>query len=129
MSKMIIRELETYFPSVAKDAVSITENGPFELIVQVTNGAIYSYDDFSKTIRRLPNHRNELTEDEFRREFGIRLRKILDRKGISQTKLSFATGISQIGISKYVNGTRTPSFYTVDRIAKALGCSTEEFRY
>ena len=129
MSKSIYQNLETYFPSVAKDAVEITERGSWELIVRVSGGAVYSYDNFHMTIRRLPADRDNMSENEFRNEFGRRLRARLDHNHISQGKLSEMTGISQVGISKYVNGTRTPSFYIVDRIAKALNCSSDEFRY
>jgi transcriptional regulator with XRE-family HTH domain len=50
-------------------------------------------------------------------------------EGISQCELSERTGITQPSISDYMNGKKLPSFYTVDKIAKALGCSVDAFRY
>ena len=38
------------------------------------------------------------------------------------------TGLTQPNISQYMNGTKTPSFFTVDKIARALNCSTDDFR-
>ena len=129
MNMSMCKNLKDYFPSIARDAVEYEECGPWELRVIVSSGASYSYDDMHKTIRRLPRDRNNMTEDEFRNEFGIRLRKYIERKHISQAELSDRTGISEVCISKYINGTRTPSFYMADKIARALDCSTEEFRY
>ena len=50
-------------------------------------------------------------------------------KGITQSELSNCTDIPQYLISDYIRGKRTPSFYNVDKIAKALDCSVDELRY
>jgi transcriptional regulator with XRE-family HTH domain len=51
------------------------------------------------------------------------------RKGVTQSDLSFATGIAQPTLSGYINGKHEPGLYAIDKIAKALGCSVDEFRY
>lgn len=81
------------------------------------------------TIRKLPRDSNNMSEEEYRIEFSMRLKKIMYRKGWTQDDLSEATGITQAMISRYISRKATPSFYNVDKIAKALGCSTDEFRY
>jgi transcriptional regulator with XRE-family HTH domain len=50
-------------------------------------------------------------------------------KGVNQQYLSDATGITAVTLSNYMRGKVTPNFYNVDKIAKALDCSIEEFRY
>lgn len=64
----------------------------------------------------------------FKTSFGVKLRKIMEEKNITQNKLSDMTGIEQPTISHYVNGNMNPSFYIADKIATALGCSLDEFR-
>lgn len=125
----IYRNFNDYFHFLAEDAVKYDEVGRFELIVTLRDGSVYSYYDPDKTIRKLPSDRNDLSENECRREFGIRLRYMMSRKGFNQRDLSEATGISYNNISLYINGKVSPSFYNVDKISKALGCSMDDLRY
>lgn len=129
MSNEMFENLKSYFPFIARDTVDYKEVGPFELTVYLNDGSVVAYDDYAKSFRVLPSNSDDLTEHECRREFGIRLHKLLNRKCITQNELSERTGISIQCISKYITGRRTPSFYNVDKIAKALGCSMEDFRY
>ena len=70
-----------------------------------------------------------MTEDMCRKEFGRRLEKLMHRKGFTQETLAEQIGINRVILSGYITGKHTPSFYTVCKIAKALECSTEEFKY
>ena len=129
MSKYIYDNLNFYFPFIVREAVEYIENGSFELIVKLTDGSFILYNDLERTIRKLPKDCKHMTEQECRKEFGIRLKNIMFQKSITQNELSEITGIQQYLISNYINGKTTPSFYNVDKIAKALNCSIEEFRY
>jgi transcriptional regulator with XRE-family HTH domain len=53
----------------------------------------------------------------------------MTRQGVSQLELSELTGIPQSTISNYLTGKFLPGFYNMDKIAKALKCSIDEFRY
>ena len=121
--------LKLYFPFIVEQAVQIEEEGLWYLVAHLDDGTSVIYDNYLKTIRRLPDNPRELTEEECRNEFGIRLRKVMQRKLISQKELAAKTGIDESLLSSYINGKRSPSFYKVDQIAKALDCSTEDFRY
>lgn len=99
--------------------------------VQVTlqDGSRYLYNSGGTYVRKLPKDPKHLTDHEFRREFGRRLQEIMYFKGITQQALAYKTGLHQWQISNYINGKNTPSFRTVDLIAKAIGCSTDDLRY
>ena len=125
----IYRNLQMYFPFLVRDYAYVYQRGNNELIIRLKNGDFVSYDDVTKSIRNLPPDDRDMTEDECRREFGRRLYKIMANKGITQDELSARTGIHRTIISKYINGRHTPSFFAVDKIAKALGCSIDAFRY
>ena len=129
MSTYMIDNLKAYFPYIARDMEEWCETDRGELIIRMQNGDTFLYDDDNQTLRLLPKDCNSMTEDECLFEFGKRLRKIMFYKGFNQAKLSSATGIPQGVISGYVTGRINPGFYNVDRIAKALGCSIEDFRY
>lgn len=128
MKSNAYRNFAAYFPYVANSVVSYNEND-IGLSVELDNGERYMYDDIERTIRRLPNDSMNLSANEFKNEFGKRLHKIMRMKNISQRELSEKTGITQPMFSNYISGKTVPSFYMVDKIAKALNCSADIFRY
>jgi DNA-binding Xre family transcriptional regulator len=128
MSNTIYNNLEMYFPFIARDAVDIKENGHW-LTVKLIDGSSVIYDDIGKTIRNLPLDPNDLSKFECLNEFGSRLYKIMTYKRVTQVELSERTGISRPLLSNYINNKVMPSFYNVDKIAKALDCSIDDFRY
>ena len=69
-----------------------------------------------------------LTKDEFQKEFGINLYNQMWNKGYTEERLAQEIGTSQVMVSRYISGKVVPSFYIVDKIAKVLDCSVDEFR-
>lgn len=59
------------------------------------------------------------------KDLGYRLKKILEVKGMSQSDLARATGITVSGISLYINSSRVPSAIQIQRLCKALGVSSD----
>lgn len=117
------------FPSLARDMIGYKEVNSFDMLITLNDGSKVLYDDFNKTFRTLPNDISNMSEDECKQEFAFRLKSRMERRCITQQKLSELTGIPQSSINGYLKGTNTPSFYKADKIAKALGCSVDDFRY
>lgn len=129
MKDRFFNNFKLYFPIVSELATSFKQTGLFDLTIKLNDGTSVMYDDVEHAIRTLPRDSNLMSESECRREFGLRLRKLMRIKNISQLELSEKTGISSVTISNYLNFKATPSFYNADKIAKAIGCSIEELRY
>lgn len=129
MDDYVYDEFSFNFPSVARQAISYHHISDIELIIKLENGEVVSYENINKSLRILPSDSMSLTEEECRREFSIRLKLMMAVRGMSQTALSEATGIQQHLISDYTKGKRTPGFYNLDKMAKALDCSIDELRY
>lgn len=129
MCSSMFENLKLYFPTVASHAVSYEETDDFELIIHRDDGECVIYDDLDRTVRVLPSKDTALTEEVWRREFGRRLRKRMVRKGYTQQEFANMVGTSQTMLSNYMNGRCVPSFYMVDKIARALDCSVDDFRY
>ena len=129
MVRDIIQNLELYFPTIHKHMTSARELRDYELMVYCDDDSRFLYDDLDKTIRRLPSSGEDITEDVWRREFGYRLKKIMIRKGLTQQELAERIGTSQVMLSNYMTGRSMPGFYMVDKIARALDCSIDDFRY
>ena len=129
MKERMYENFQLYFPSLARMAVSYREDGLDILLITLDDGGVVKYDDMDHSIRRLRYSSDEMSEDDCRYEFRERLSRMLLYKKVTQAELSELTGLTQATISHYLTGRRTPSFYNVDKIAKALGCSADEFRY
>ena len=129
MENKSYERFKALFPYIAEHAVSCRCVGHDEFVVELMDGDTILCDGIEKTFRRLPKNSRNMSEKECRREFGHRISRIMTLKGINQKELSEMTGINQVSISRYITGKISPSFYNVDKIAKALGCSTDDLRY
>lgn len=125
----LLRNFKLQFPKVSERMTTYERYNETELIVCLDDNSIILYDDLSGTIRNLPKDSCNMSEEEFRLEFSSRLRKMIDIRGITQSKLAQRIGISNVMLSRYVCGTNTPTFYMADKIAKALDCSLDDLRY
>ena len=128
-TELLWKNFERQFPYVAAQVCEYHADNSIELVVGLDNGERYVYDDTWQSIRQIPSSPLNLTENEFKREFGVRLRKLMERYGVTQLDLSERTGINNVTICRYLSGRSVPSFYAIDKIAKAIGCSTDDFRY
>lgn len=61
-----------------------------------------------------------LTEKEFRDEYIKHVRNIMDAFGIKQVELARASEMSEVTISRYLNGLRKPTAYNAYRISIGL---------
>ena len=128
MLESIINNLELYFPTVAKCMTAYRQIDDFEIMAYTDDGDRYVYDDLNRTIRMLPRYEDTMTESVWRREFGIRLKHRMIRRGLTQQELANEVGISQVMLSNYMTGRSMPSFYIVDKLARALDCSVDDLR-
>lgn len=123
----VIRNFKMYYRYLERDIESLREDGPDGLIIKLKDGNYLYYDDTDHTLRKLPS--KDMTEEEFRREFGRRLRKMIHERGFTQVQFATQVGIHQPELSAYINGKRTPGFYNACRIANVLHCSTDDLMY
>lgn len=125
----VIEWFEMDFPSTSSKVEEHIFIGDYFLIAKLTDGSRVCYDQSDRSIRNLPSDPDTMSEVQFRREFGIRLRRLMERKRITQSELAERMGVSQTRISGYVRGKNTPSIFMVNKIAKALNCSIDELTY
>lgn len=101
----------------------------FDLVVTLQDGSKWLFDGFTNSIRGLPVDSMKLTDEEIAREFKFRFNSMMERHGMTQERLSGMTGIAQCTLSNYSRGTRVPNIINLDKIAKSLNCSVDDFRY
>ncbi|WP_158572677.1 helix-turn-helix domain-containing protein [Collinsella sp. AF38-3AC] len=62
------------------------------------------------------------------KELGVRIWRIMRKKGMNQSSLSEASGVSKNVITRLLTGRRMTSFTNIEKIATALDVSLDEFR-
>lgn len=62
------------------------------------------------------------------KELGVRIWRIMRKKGLNQSSLSEASGVSKNIITRLLTGRRMTSFENIERIANVLDVSLDEFR-
>lgn len=62
------------------------------------------------------------------KELGVRIWRIMRKKGLNQSSLSEASGVSRNIITRLLTGRRMTSFENIERIATVLDVSLDEFR-
>ena len=129
--KEIFEEFKRQRPTLVKKVDTwVPGSDEFEIIVLYKDGSKDVYDSLLKTTRYIPPRSDDeeiiYDIDKWKREFRTRLHRTIFMKGIPQWKLSELSGVSEVMISKYINGEAIPSAYVLYRLAKALGCSVEK---
>lgn len=114
---------------IEQNMISCYAVNEWDLLIELQNGDKFIFDSFRNIIFFDLYKNDELTEDEEKREFTKNLKKLLDRKHMTQEELAHNLGVSQVTISNYINGKRIPDSITLKKIARALGCSTDDFFY
>lgn len=62
------------------------------------------------------------------KELGVRIWRIMRKKGLNQSTLAEASGVSKNVITRLLTGRRMTTFTNIERIATALDVSLDEFR-
>ena len=128
-TEYLFKEFSIYFPSLAKKTERYYQDGPNTLIARLVDGSAVWYDDNHKSMSPMPRNSEALDKDEFAFQFRRRLFKMLEDRFMTQKELAEKLEMDESQLSKYITGRTMPSFYIVDRIAKALNCSLDELRY
>lgn len=101
----------------------------WELFVRLTTGEKFVYDELYHTVRFIKYEDDNLTDAQERKEFARNLRKIMGHKFTTQEELADKVGVSRVMINKYMNGKALPNAIILNKLAKALKCSVNDFYY
>lgn len=126
--KEFIERLKITYRPIFEKAIEYEQISLTEMIIKCDDGSVYLYETLGDTIRSMPRDSN-MSKDRFTIEVGERIRRIMDKRKITQEMLSKMTGISQTVLSRYILGKSTPGLYAADKISRALNCSVSDFLY
>lgn len=125
MDDYLMHNFSMYCPEEAERMIkSYYSNQIHELIFILDNDRVGSYDESENHARYIFRDRNSISNEEYIKEFGRRLSKLIWYK-TTQVELAKATGITQCMISNYVTGKSAPSLINIIKLANALDCPTD----
>lgn len=101
------------------------DNQVMIIYLDMVDGRTIAYDMLDHTIRTVKKCSNEYTDDEWEREFHIRLKRLMYLRGINQSELAEQLNVSQSQLSRYISGKTSMSVYMLRKIASLLGCTFE----
>ena len=117
------------YPQFADLIEDFRINGYYEFIIKLIDGRFVLYFELENKIKVIATEPGDLTEEECREIFAMRVKYRLFVRSITQEDLSERTGISRIMINRYLTGKATPSWYNVIKIARVLKCPIDELRF
>lgn len=101
------------------------DNRVMIIYLDMVDGRTIAYDMLDHAIRTVKKCSDGYTDDEWEREFYIRLKRLLYLRGINQSELAEQLDISQSQLSRYISGKTPMSVYILRKIARLLGCTFE----
>lgn len=117
------------YSRLAEEMIDWYPSAQMEITVKIQGGKKYAYDFMTRQAYLVCDQNDDSTdisEEEWREMFARNLNKKMRNVTMTQDRLAEKVGISQVAISKYVNGLATPSSLNLIKIAKALQCSIHE---
>ncbi len=125
MNEQLIRNFSVYYPQEAERTIAYYYNKQIhELIFVLDNNRVGYYDENENLVHYIFNNRNSISNDEYKKEFGRRLSKLIWYK-TTQGDLSRVTGLTQGMISHYITGRSVPTLINIIKIANALDCPVD----
>lgn len=128
MKEYLLKNFELYFPATFSKTISYKIVD--ELVyAELNDGTIVRYDDLRNSIKTVKRIDMDLTEQQSRIELSRRIYNRMRRMGMTQYELAAMTGLSEVTISKYMNGKTSPTYFSLSKIAKALKCTLDDLVY
>lgn len=123
--RRLLDEFIRYLPSIKDRIFDYKLFDSRQLLVTCEDGSKILYDGWCQTFRFINSSRQDSSDMDPKRcamEFSHRLRTKMYRNGYSSETLSEEAGISRSLLYGYLNGSISPSFYNVIKLANILCC-------
>ena len=117
------------YPHRINDVAEVREDNPREVILIFKDRSIWSFwmGDDNYDLRRISKDGN-LTDQEYAREFGIKLTHIMEKQGLTQVDLAELLGTTQATVSRLITGRTIINLSQMRKIARVLNMTVEELQ-
>ena len=119
-----------HHPTISENEIeSYMYISPYDIFIKFINGSKFIYDQSNNYLRPIYFKDNNLTEEEFKREFSYRLTTYMERHYISQKDMAEKIGVSCVMMNRYCRGLVIPNLHKVQLMAQFLRYPLESFFY
>lgn len=115
------------YPHRINDVAEVREDNPREVILIFKDGSIWSFWMGDNDLRRISKDGN-LTDQEYAREFGIKLTHIMEKQGLTQADLAELLGTTQATVSRLITGRTIINLSQMRKLARVLDMTVEELQ-
>lgn len=115
--------------SKREDVKTLCWVSDYDVLIIFNDNTIYIYDTFLNMYRIIKYKTAELTEEEWRIEFGRRLHDLLQRKFITETSFAQMLNISLPALNRYIKGKVTPNAYMLNKILTILEIKADQLLF
>lgn len=115
------------YPHRINDVAEVREDNPREVILIFKDGSIWSFWMGNNDLRRISKDGN-LTDQEYAREFGIKLTHIMEKQGLTQADLAELLGTTQATVSRLITGKTIINLSQMRKLARVLDMTVEELQ-
>lgn len=117
------------YPHRINDVAEVREDNPREVILIFKDRSIWSFwmGNNNYDLRRISKDGN-LTDQEYAREFGIKLTHIMEKQGLTQVDLAELLGTTQATVSRLITGRTIINLSQMRKIARILNMTVEELQ-
>lgn len=122
MNDQLLRNFSICYPKVTERITAHYYNDQIhEIIFILDNDRVGYYDENENIVHYIFKNRNDISNEEYKKEFSRRLSKLIWYK-TTQIELAKVSGITQHMISKYATGKSVPTLVNIIKLANALDC-------
>ena len=122
--KLMFNNLELYYPDIPEQIQSWYTSGDWEITLKLKDGTKWIFDGRDNLLHKI--RREDISQEEYIREFSIRLNRKMRDAGMGTEELAERLGVARGTVSRWLNGRTIPGGYILMRIAQELQCSTNE---
>lgn len=130
-NERVISEFKMWYPTFYERAEFITTVGYHLVLAALDDGTKVEFCSLDNTLRDVTrtydtDFNDNMDDEEYRKEFSIRLKTLLHDRGIKQEDLADTIGVSRQIMSRYINGKSMPKVYIIRRMSRVLDCDIRD---
>lgn len=135
-AKMMFDRFASTYPLLAKEMRYYHQCNGLQICVYLKDSAYCVYDYITNKIDQLiyPDEKEPYIEEDsfyeskqdYANYFSKNLRGWMHVRNMTSRELAKLSGISEVSISRYLNGKRIPDGYTIGKIANILKCKADD---
>lgn len=127
----VVEQYKLWYPTFYNRTVDYVTTGYHLLLAVLNDGSKVEFCSLDNSLRDVtrsydPEFNSNMSDEDYKKEFGSRLKTLLRDRSMKHENLADMIGVSRQSISMYINGKAMPNIRIVRCIARALECDVRD---